>query len=168
MPGDLTALNWNSQGTLLAVGSYDCILRILTSEGDSYFTSYQHQVKVMVYMVSMIFRLIYKHVGAHLLCAVFSRWAAVIVCKFRRDYLPVGCEGKTFIETVSIPPGYDQLHSIGRVPSRCSTDCCLDAEWMDATTFATAGADGNIYVMKTESPEPIKKFRFVDWPFLIV
>jgi transducin (beta)-like 1 len=43
--GDLTALNWNSQGTLLAVGSYDSILRILTSEGDAYFTNYQHRVR---------------------------------------------------------------------------------------------------------------------------
>lgn len=43
--GDLTALNWNPQGTLLAIGSYDSILRILTSEGDTYFTHYQHRVR---------------------------------------------------------------------------------------------------------------------------
>lgn len=60
------------------------------------------------------------------------------------------------------------LSGFGQDPSRCSIDCCLDVEWMDATTFATAGADGNIYVMKTDNPEPIKKFRFVDWLFMVV
>lgn len=82
--------------------------------------------------------------------------------------MPLGCEGETTVETVSISSGYDHLNGFGQVPSRCSIDCCLDAEWMDATTFATAGADGNIYVMKTENPEPIKKFRFVDCLFMII
>lgn len=42
--GDLTSLHWNSEGTLIAIGSYDSILRICTSSGDLYFQHPQHQV----------------------------------------------------------------------------------------------------------------------------
>lgn len=44
-------------------------------------------------------------------------------------------------------------------------DCCLDAEWLDNTTFVTGGADSNIYVMKTDSAESIKKFRYLNFIF---
>jgi transducin (beta)-like 1 len=43
--GDMTALTWNLEGTLLAIGSYDTVLRVLTSEGDAYLTHYQHRVE---------------------------------------------------------------------------------------------------------------------------
>lgn len=42
--GDLTSLDWNADGTLLAVGSYDSILRVCSVEGSVYFTHPQHQV----------------------------------------------------------------------------------------------------------------------------
>jgi transducin (beta)-like 1 len=42
--GDLTSLDWNSDGTLLAIGSYDSILRVCTSSGALYFSHPQHQV----------------------------------------------------------------------------------------------------------------------------
>lgn len=42
--GDLTSLDWNSDGTLLAIGSYDSILRVCTNTGSIYFTHPQHQV----------------------------------------------------------------------------------------------------------------------------
>ena len=41
---DLTSLDWNSEGTLLALGSYDAILRVCTNEGSNYFSHPQHQV----------------------------------------------------------------------------------------------------------------------------
>lgn len=41
---DLTSLEWNPSGTLLAIGSYDSMLRICTSTGAVYFTHPQHQV----------------------------------------------------------------------------------------------------------------------------
>ena len=41
---DLTSLDWNSEGTLLALGSYDSILRVCTSQGSNYFSHPQHQV----------------------------------------------------------------------------------------------------------------------------
>ena len=41
---DLTALDWNFDGSLLAIGSYDSILRIVTASGKLYFSHHQHQV----------------------------------------------------------------------------------------------------------------------------
>ncbi|KAG6851329.1 hypothetical protein H0H93_005727 [Arthromyces matolae] len=40
---DLTSLNWNADGTLVAIGSYDSILRICTSKGELYFSHSQHR-----------------------------------------------------------------------------------------------------------------------------
>jgi len=40
---DLTALDWNFDGSLLAIGSYDSILRIVTASGKLYFSHHQHQ-----------------------------------------------------------------------------------------------------------------------------
>lgn len=42
---DLTALDWSPDGELLAVGSYDSELRIITSAGELYFSHPQHQVR---------------------------------------------------------------------------------------------------------------------------
>ncbi|KAF5384996.1 hypothetical protein D9615_001189 [Tricholomella constricta] len=41
--GDLTSLDWNADGTLVAIGSYDSILRICTSSGSLYFSNPKHQ-----------------------------------------------------------------------------------------------------------------------------
>jgi WD40 repeat protein len=42
--GDLTSLDWNFDGSLLAIGSYDSILRIVTTTGKLYFSHRQHEV----------------------------------------------------------------------------------------------------------------------------
>ncbi|TFY79704.1 hypothetical protein EWM64_g4308 [Hericium alpestre] len=41
--GDLTSLDWNQDGSLLAIGSYDAILRVCTSDGELYFSDPKHQ-----------------------------------------------------------------------------------------------------------------------------
>ncbi|KAJ7292731.1 WD40 repeat-like protein [Mycena rebaudengoi] len=41
--GDLTSMHWNPAGTLVAIGSYDSILRVCTASGDLYFSHAQHQ-----------------------------------------------------------------------------------------------------------------------------
>ncbi|KAG7452210.1 WD40 repeat-like protein [Guyanagaster necrorhizus] len=40
--GDLTSMHWNKDGTFLAVGSYDSLLRILTATGEIYATLEKH------------------------------------------------------------------------------------------------------------------------------
>ena len=47
IPGDMTALTWNAEGTLLAIGSYDTVLRMITSDGDPYFIHHQHRVRLI-------------------------------------------------------------------------------------------------------------------------
>lgn len=41
---DLTALNWNHDGSLVAIGSYDSILRICEANGETYFKDSHHKV----------------------------------------------------------------------------------------------------------------------------
>ncbi|KAK7680552.1 hypothetical protein QCA50_016333 [Cerrena zonata] len=41
--GDITSLDWNENGTLLAFGSYDATLRICTPTSEVYFSKEQHQ-----------------------------------------------------------------------------------------------------------------------------
>ncbi|KAG6897965.1 hypothetical protein C0992_008355 [Termitomyces sp. T32_za158] len=40
---DLTSLDWNADGTLVAIGSYDSVVRICTSTGELYFSYPQHR-----------------------------------------------------------------------------------------------------------------------------
>jgi WD40 repeat protein len=46
--GDLTSLDWNFDGSLLAIGSYDSILRVCTVSGALYFSSTKHRVSLSV------------------------------------------------------------------------------------------------------------------------
>lgn len=41
---DLTSLDWNFDGSLLAIGSYDTVFRIVTATGELYFLHFQHEV----------------------------------------------------------------------------------------------------------------------------
>lgn len=43
-PGDLTSLDWTQDGSLLAIGSYDAILRVCSTSGELYFSHTQHEV----------------------------------------------------------------------------------------------------------------------------
>ena len=45
--GDLTSLDWNEDGTLLASGSYDCLLRVCDASGQLYFSHDQHKVSFL-------------------------------------------------------------------------------------------------------------------------
>lgn len=42
--GDLTSLGWSPDGTLLAIGSYDSVLRVCAVDGSLYFSHPQHEV----------------------------------------------------------------------------------------------------------------------------
>lgn len=62
--GDITSLDWNSEGTLLALGSYDSVLRVCTNQGSVYLSHPQHQVgeyfKLYLYLGSDCSRLILR------------------------------------------------------------------------------------------------------------
>ncbi|KAG6868496.1 hypothetical protein C0993_002034 [Termitomyces sp. T159_Od127] len=46
---DLTSLDWNADGTLVAIGSYDSVVRICRSTGDLYFSYQQHRVIITAF-----------------------------------------------------------------------------------------------------------------------
>ncbi|KDR85615.1 hypothetical protein GALMADRAFT_234582 [Galerina marginata CBS 339.88] len=118
--GDLTCLNWNSEGTLLAIGSYDSILRVCTSTGSVYFSHPQHQ--------GPIFSARFSKSGSWLLTGSLDGTTCLWDVKEKR------------------------LHK----QYRCHKDCCLDIEWINEDTFASAGADMRIFVMRVDEDEPIK------------
>ncbi|KAF7307468.1 hypothetical protein MIND_00541200 [Mycena indigotica] len=46
IPGDLTNIEWNHDGSLVAIGSYDTVLRIFTITGDLYMSHTQHKAPI--------------------------------------------------------------------------------------------------------------------------
>jgi hypothetical protein len=40
-------------------------------------------------------------------------------------------------------------------------DCCLDVEWLNEDTFASAGADMRIFIMQVDKDDPIKTLKSV-------
>ncbi|KAJ3509698.1 hypothetical protein NLJ89_g5083 [Agrocybe chaxingu] len=108
--GDLTSLDWNPQGTLLAIGSYDCILRVLAA--------------------GPIFATRFSKNGAWLLSASLDGTTCLWDVKEKRLHKQYRCH----------KGGY----------------CCLDVEWLNETTFASAGADMRVYIMRVDEDEPIK------------
>ncbi|KAH9486362.1 F-box-like/WD repeat-containing protein TBL1Y [Psilocybe cubensis] len=119
--GDLTSLHWNREGTLLAIGSYDSILRVCTDSGSVYFSHPQHQK-------GPIFSTRFSKDGSWLLTASLDGTTCLWDVKEKR------------------------LHR----QYRCHKDCCLDIEWLSEDTFASAGADMRIFVMRVDEDEPIK------------
>lgn len=120
--GDLTSLHWNADGSLLAVGSYDAVLRICSASGGLYFSNPQHS--------GPIFTTRFSKSGRWLLTASLDGTACVWDVKGKR------------------------LHK----QYRCHTNCCLDVDWLNDTTFATCGADQVIHVMRIDVDDPIKTF----------
>ncbi|KAF9531829.1 WD40-repeat-containing domain protein [Crepidotus variabilis] len=120
--GDLTSLDWNPDGTLLAIGSYDSILRVCSVEGGVYFTHPQHQ--------GPIFATRFSKNGAWLLTASLDGTTCLWHVKEKRLQRQYRC------------------HKGGH--------CCLDVEWLNEETFASAGADQRIFIMRVDEDEPIK------------
>ena len=50
--GDLTSLDWSSDGSLLAIGCYDSVLRICDTDGKLYFMHTQHDVSLILSTLS--------------------------------------------------------------------------------------------------------------------
>ncbi|PPQ76995.1 hypothetical protein CVT25_014812 [Psilocybe cyanescens] len=120
--GDLTSLNWNPEGTLLAIGSYDSILRVCTNSGSVYFSHPQHQ--------GPIFSTRFSKDGAWLLTASLDGTTCLWDVKEKRLHRQYRCH----------KGGY----------------CCLDIEWLSGDTFASAGADMRIFIMRVDEDEPVK------------
>ncbi|KAF9011057.1 WD40-repeat-containing domain protein [Cyathus striatus] len=121
--GDLTSLHWNSDGTLLAIGSYDAIIRIATFDGKIYFSHTQHKAPIFA--------------------AKFS--------KSGRWLVTASLDGTSCL--------WDVWEKCLVRQYRCHTDCCLDVDWLNETTFASAGADQRIHILRVDEANPIKTFH---------
>jgi len=119
---DPTSLHWNFDGSLLAVGSYDAVLRVCLPSGALYFSNPQHS--------GPIFTTRFSKSGRWLLTASLDGTACLWDVKGKR------------------------LHK----QYRCHTNCCLDIDWLNDTTFASCGADQLIHVMRVDADGPIKTF----------
>ena len=46
--GDMTSLDWNHDGSLLAIGCYDSMLRVCTLSGEIVFAAVRHEVSFVL------------------------------------------------------------------------------------------------------------------------
>ncbi|RDB29531.1 F-box-like/WD repeat-containing protein TBL1Y [Hypsizygus marmoreus] len=111
--GDLTALHWNSEGTLVAIGSYDSVLRVCTSDGKMYLSHPQHQ--------GPIFATRFSKSGKWLLTASLDGTACLWDVKEKRVHRQYRCHTDCCLdvdwldENTFVTCGADQLIHIMRV-----------------------------------------------------
>ena len=84
--GDLTSLDWNPDGTLLAVGSYDSILRVCSVEGGIFFSHPQHQVCINATSLVNIDSTLFRE-GPDFCHTFLKEWGVVIDRESRRNYM---------------------------------------------------------------------------------
>lgn len=165
--GDVTSLNWNTEGTLFAAGSYDFVLRIFNAAGDIYFSHTLHQV-------------------SNILDEVYFR---VLVCIDLPERVQFLLSASPKMVNGCYPPVWTAPPASGtsrrklwlgniwhirvcvRVPRSVPvvdrelrfsvTDCCLDVDWLSDTLFASCSADTSIHIMQIDKAEPIKTLKCV-------
>ncbi|TEB38709.1 WD40 repeat-like protein [Coprinellus micaceus] len=127
--GDLTSLHWSHDGQLLAIGSYDSVLRVATKRGTIWMTSNLHE--------GPIFATRFSRKGAMLLTASLDGTACVWDVtnkKLHRQY---------------------RSHK-GNLTKLIFSDSCLDVDWINDKIFASTGADRRVLLMHIDQDEPIK------------
>ncbi|KAJ7837379.1 WD40 repeat-like protein, partial [Mycena olivaceomarginata] len=141
---DLTALHWNAQGTLVAVGSYDSVLRICSVSGELYFSHTQHE-------------------GNHFCIILTYKASTLIAWKGPIFAVRFSKDGKWLLtasldNTVCL---WDVNAKELNAQYRTHTDCCLDIDWLSDILFGTCSADHLIRIMQVGKAEPLKTFSCV-------
>lgn len=72
-PKDITTLDWNPDGSLLATGSFDSVLRIFTRTGEFYMSHPQHQVCTILYHLDIVYYVLLFYLSSCFLFAVVRR-----------------------------------------------------------------------------------------------
>jgi len=62
------------------------------------------------------------------------------------------------IDVIKVAVCHDPL-SYCNDDANLSPDCCLDVEWINENTFASAGADTRIFIMRIDEDEPVKTLK---------
>ncbi|TDL28350.1 WD40 repeat-like protein [Rickenella mellea] len=87
---DITSLDWNPDGTLLATGSYDSILRVWTAPGEHYMSHPQHQ--------GPIFATRFSKSGRWLLSASLDGTACVWDVSEKKLYMQFRCHAECCLD----------------------------------------------------------------------
>lgn len=107
--GDLTSLDWNHDGTLLAIGSYDSMLRVCTPTGEIDFALTQHEVSPWFSLLLTV--LAKSHPLNHCLgsniCHQILTFGKMASYRQLRQYRwHLGCPEKVFTLATEVPHRY--------------------------------------------------------------
>ncbi|KAJ8453291.1 hypothetical protein Cgig2_008175 [Carnegiea gigantea] len=135
---DVTTLDWNSDGTLLATGSYDGQARIWSKDGDLKCTLNRHK--------GPVFSLKWNKKGDYLLSGSVDKTAIVW------DVKTGECKQQFEFHTG------DAVFCYSLLTEGSSAAPTLDVDWRNNVSFATCSTDNMIYVCKLGDNRPIKTF----------
>lgn len=159
--GDLTSLDWSADGSLLAIGCYDSILRICDTNGKMYFSHSQHDVSfnragtcALPSANRLLRRGLYSPPGSPPEDAgsQLRAWTAQYVFGMYKGSDCIDIMWSTRVRRLSSLTTNESL--MVKHP-----ECCLDVDWLSESEFATSGSDGLVQIMNINNPSPLKTLR---------
>jgi transducin (beta)-like 1 len=135
---DVTTLDWNHDGTLLATACYDGRARVWDEQGKLLHTLSHHR--------GPIFALKWNPSGTHLLSGGFDQ----IAIAWNIDQ--IGRNESGHGDNSASPHQTMQSWAQNTAP-------ILDLDWADDRRFATCSTDTTITIMELERPNPIRTLR---------
>ncbi|EIW86929.1 WD40 repeat-like protein [Coniophora puteana RWD-64-598 SS2] len=130
---DLTSFDWSADGKMVAVGSYDSVLRVFGPEGDPYITDGCHTVIISHPKLNIATLTVYQ---GPVFAAKFSpNMAWLVTASLDSTSVVYDVQGRNLLKRY-----------------RTHSGCCLDVEWIDNVTFASCGADHLVYITSLENP----------------
>jgi transducin (beta)-like 1 len=150
----LSCLDWNFDGTLLAIGSSDSILRVIDRNGQLYFLHTQHLVRLPIPFThqdvscgakDVITAIQFSISGQWLLTASFDGTTCVWDMKNKKLHMQYWCHKGGWIYII-----FDSYAEV-IIP-----DSALDIDWLDDSTFACCARDTLIDIVCLGENVPIK------------